>query len=120
MTPPCKIEWITIPSPNLEIAKSFYSNVFGFEITEHSDRFWIFKAANLSGGLDADQLTSPQGIGFSITVDDMKTVILAIKQHGGEITKSPYSLGQNAGYCAAFLDPNGNAIELFSMNSSKG
>ncbi|HHT25800.1 MAG TPA: hypothetical protein GXZ82_00940 [Firmicutes bacterium] len=43
-----------MPAPDLGSAKTFYSEVFGFIISEYSDRFWVFKAANLSGGLDRD------------------------------------------------------------------
>ncbi|MGI6544653.1 MAG: VOC family protein [Limnochordia bacterium] len=54
LTELCKIGWITLPAPDLGSAKTFYSEVFGFIISEYSDRFWVFKAANLSGGLDRD------------------------------------------------------------------
>jgi predicted enzyme related to lactoylglutathione lyase len=41
------IEWLVIPAPNLELAKSFYANVFRFEVSDYSDTFAVFKAGNI-------------------------------------------------------------------------
>ncbi len=113
---PCKIEWLTIPAPDLHAAKTFYENVFNFTISQHSETFYIFKAANLSGGLDQQLTANSQGIGFSITVDDIEKTLTAITQNSGTLTKTPYSLSPGAGYCAQFKDPNGNRLELYSDN----
>lgn len=111
---PCRIEWITIPSPNLESAKEFFSKVFGFAISEYSERFWVFKAGNLSGGLDRDLTVNSHGIGFSITVSDLRQTLKSVVEHGGRILKEPYSLGPGSGFCAQFADPNGNVLEVYS------
>jgi predicted enzyme related to lactoylglutathione lyase len=42
------IEWLVIPAPNLELAKSFYANVFRFEVSDYSDTFAVFKAGNIT------------------------------------------------------------------------
>ncbi len=110
----CKIEWIILPAPDLESAKTFYSEVFGFMISEYSDRFWVFKAGNLSGGLDRDLVVNKQGIRFSITVSDIEQALSAILERGGQVLKRSHSLGAGAGYCAQFEDPNGNVLELYS------
>jgi predicted enzyme related to lactoylglutathione lyase len=111
---PCKIEWITIPAPDIDSAMSFYGNVFGFTISKFTDRFWIFKAGNISGGLDQDLKVNMQGIGFSVTVSDIDESLRAVVNNGGEILKNPYSLGPGAGYCAQIRDPNGNVLEMYS------
>jgi predicted enzyme related to lactoylglutathione lyase len=36
---PCKIEWITIPAPDLESAKTFYAEAFGFSMSKFNHRF---------------------------------------------------------------------------------
>ncbi len=110
----CKIEWITIPAPDLEAAKAFYSSCFFFLLEHYSESFVVFKAGNLSGGLDRDLEPSSAGIGFSLTVASMSKAIDRITANGGTILRDPYELGPSAGYCAKFTDPNGNVLELYS------
>ena len=114
---PCLIEWITVPAQNLDAAKLFYNRVFNFEITEYNDRFLVFKAGNISGGLDKDLEVNAKGIGFSITVTNITQTIQDIIENGGQIIEAAYSLGPGSGYCAKFTDPNGNVLELFSQQS---
>lgn len=113
---PCRIEWLTIPAPKLDAAKEFYENTFGFSVARYSDRFWTFNAGNISGGFDSDLAVNDGGIGFSITVSSISQTILKIQENGGTIVKGCFSLGQGAGYCARFYDPNGNLLELYSVN----
>jgi predicted enzyme related to lactoylglutathione lyase len=107
------IEWLVIPAPNLELAKSFYANLFRFEISDFSDTFAVFKAGNISGGLDSQLVPSAVGTSFSITVEDIPQVLDPITQNGGKLLRPKHALGPNAGFCAKFEDPNGNAYELY-------
>ena len=113
---PCTIEWLTIPAPKFRETISFYENVFGFLCAEYNDVFWTFKAGNISGGFDKGLAVNGNGIGFSITVEDMRKTLETIEDHGGKCLREPYSLGSNAGYCARFSDPNGNVLELYSIS----
>ncbi len=112
----CKIEWITIPAPDLDKAKTFYSAVFGFTLSHFNARFVVFKAGNISGGLDQDLEPGKAGIGFSITVENITDAIAQIIEHQGRVLKEPYALGPGAGFCAQFQDPNGNLLELYADN----
>ena len=110
----CKIEWIEIPAPDLEKAKEFYSEIFGWEISEYSSEYLIFKAGNINGGLNKNKKPCSDGIGFSITVADINETLKNIVKLGGEIVKEKYNLGNGLGFCACFKDPNGNVLELWS------
>ena len=110
----CNIEWITIPAPDIDAAKSFYSNCFGFTYEHYNDSFAVFKSGNLSGGFDQNLVPSDAGIGFSVTVDSMNKTVELVVDNGGSILIPPYEIGPNAGYCAKFSDPNGNVLELYS------
>ncbi len=107
------IEWLVIPAPNLELAKSFYANVFRFEISDYSDTFAVFKAGNISGGLDSQLVPSTASTSLSITVEDIPKVLEAITKNGGQVLQPKYALGPNVGFWAKFKDPNGNAYELY-------
>jgi len=109
----CSIEWLVIPAPDLELAKSFYACVFRFEISDYSDTFSVFRAGNISGGLDSQLVPSTVSTSFSITVEDIPKVLETIAENGGKVLRSKYALGPNAGFCAKFEDPNGNAYELY-------
>ncbi len=110
----CKIEWITIPAPDLEKAGNFYSTMFGWEITEYSPDFWLFKSGSISGGLGKKMKPRDDGIGFSITVEDIQEVLRRIVSVGGSVAEEKYDIGDGFGFCASFKDPNGNSIELWS------
>lgn len=110
----CKIEWLTIPAPDLDVAKRFYSACFCFTYEDYNDRYVIFKAGNISGGLDQDQIPSNVGIGFSITVPTMTKAVKQVIDNGGKILRQPYEIGPSAGFCTKFSDPNGNVLELYS------
>ncbi len=109
-----KIEWLTIPSPDIERAKAFYSTLFGWKITTFKPGFMVFDCGNLHGGLDASLKPCEQGIGFSITVDNIPAKLAEIEKAGGKAVQQITHIGEGMGYFAAFLDPNGNKIELWS------
>ena len=111
----CSIDWLLIPAPDLEKARRFYAGVFNFEITDYSATFSVFKAANISGGLDSNLKPSVNNLSFSITVDDIPLILDKINKFAGAIIKGKYSLGNNLGFCAQFADPNGNILELYSV-----
>ena len=110
----CSIEWILIPDPHLEKARVFYREVFNFLITDYNDTFLVFKASNISGGLDSTLVPSQNSLSFSITVDDISKTLKRVEKFAGRIIRDKYSLGQNPGFCAQFADPNGNILELYS------
>jgi predicted enzyme related to lactoylglutathione lyase len=109
----CAIEWVVIPAPDLERAKAFYAKVFGFEVSDFSETFAVFRAGNISGGLDSDLVPSITSTSLSITVADITGTLAVITAHGGRVVRPKYALGPNAGFCARFEDPNGNAYELY-------
>ena len=111
---PCAIEWIVIPAPDLQKARIFYQAVFNFLITNYNETFLVFKAANISGGLDSTLVPSQNNLCFSITVDDISKTLKIIEKFAGRVVRAKYSLGKNLGFCAKFADPNGNILELYS------
>ena len=113
----CEIEWITIPAEDLELAKEFYSEVFGFRLTPFNETFVVFETGNISGGLDQELRSCESGgVGFSITVGSINECIKRLIKYECEILREPYELGPNAGYIAKFKDPNGNILELYSTS----
>ncbi len=111
-----KIEWLEIPAPDLEKAKSFYSAVFGWEMENYTDSFCVFKLDGFSGGFNKNRkpIIKPEGIIFSISVEDINATLIQVKEQGGQVVEEKYMIAEEIGYAAMFSDPNGNHIELWS------
>jgi len=90
------IEWIVIPAPDLRSAETFYSEVFGFSISPHSETFLGFKVGNISGALDQDLAPSAEGVSFSLTVQDIDETLRHIREFGGDVVREKYELGSGA------------------------
>ena len=110
----CKVEWFTIPSPDLKQAKSFYGEIFGWTFEEYSPTYIVFKTGNISGGLVQEHKPQEGGISVSITVDDITETLKHIQNAGGEIVVDKMEIAGGFGHCAVFKDPNGNQLELWS------
>jgi hypothetical protein len=111
-----KIEWLEIPAPDLDKAKSFYSIVFNWTMEEYTPEFCVFNLEGFHGGLNKNRkrIAKSEGIIFSISVDDINTTLDKIVKHGGKIIEKKYEIGKDIGFAAMFSDPNGNHIELWS------
>ena len=111
-----KVEWITIPAPDLVRAEEFYRSIFNWEITEYSPDFLVFKTGTLTGGLDSSRHAVEGGISFSITVEDILHTLTRVTELGGRIVQDKQEIGNSFGYFASFYDPNGNLVELWSAH----
>ena len=112
---PCCINWLVIPAPDIERARSFYERVFGFRFSSFSPTFLTFKAGNISGALNADRAVSEGGVVLSITVDDLEETLGAIAREGGVVVSGPVALGDEGERYAVFRDPNGNELEVHAV-----
>ncbi|MFC1887436.1 VOC family protein [Candidatus Cloacimonadota bacterium] len=111
---PDKIEWLVIPSENLEKAAEFYSNIFNWKISVYTPEFWLFEADTVHGGFDKKLKPNDQGIRFSITVEDIPDKLTQIVDQGGLIIQEKYEIAKGFGFAASFKDPNGNIVELWA------
>jgi len=108
---------IVIPAPDLEKAKLFYEAVFNWTVQKDipGPKYWFFKSGNVGGAFDSNARPATDSIVLILRVDDMIAIIEAIKKHGGTITQERSAIGEaSSGYDAHFLDPNGNAMGIYS------
>jgi len=108
---------IVIPAPNLDSAKSFYENVFGWQVQANvpGPKYWFYKSGNVGGAFDGNRQPASHSVVLILRVEDMNATIELIKKHGGSITQARSAIGEAApGYDAYFLDPNGNAMGIAS------
>jgi len=107
---------IAIPAPDLERAKAFYEQVFGWRVRENvpGPGYWFFESGNLGGAFDGNAQPAAGSVMLVLEVPDMAAAIARIRAHGGTVTKEPSAIGDaDSGWDAYFTDPNGNALGVY-------
>jgi len=115
-----QIRFFEIPSENYERAIKFYENVFGFEIT--SCEYETEKMAMIGGNpvpgcifYAEGYKPSKDGVIISFEVDDINAILEKAKKHSGKVVMEKCQIqAENMGYCAYFIDSEGNKIGLHS------
>ena len=111
-----KINYIEMPTQDLKATKKFFTEVFGFEMTDYGDGYSSFGTeAGIDGGFyQAEKgFKNEEGIPLIIfyasSLQDTKT---QIKKNGGKITRDVFSF---PGGCRFhFQDPAENVFAVWS------
>ena len=107
---------ITIPAPDLEKAKSFYSEVFNWRVQENipGEKYWFFESGNVGGAFDGSGTPSAKAVILTLRVSDIQAAITRISDLGGIVVRGRSRIGEaSPGHDAYFLDPNGNQMGLY-------
>jgi predicted enzyme related to lactoylglutathione lyase len=122
---PNKVVHFDIPVNNMERAKKFYSDIFGWKI----DPTGMQGDYHLATTVPTDEKGSPivpggingglfvrdnpkQSIGIAINVPDIDKALSTIAKNGGKIVYEKMPVG-DMGYVAQFEDPEGNLLSLW-------
>ena len=114
------ISHIEIPAPDFRKAIEFYTNVFrwGIELVT-VDHYAFFKIGNTGtgGAFDASLMPASEKTGMQIVIDveDMEQILREIENQGGQIVMEKTEIPGGHGFYAVFKDPNGNYLQLHSM-----
>ena len=95
-----KINYIEIPSGNIEITKAFFSKVFGWSFVDYGPDYCSFGNGGIDGGFYKSDLKVSVDSGSPLIVlysEDLETTQLKIEQSGGEIVKPNYRSGSLPG-----------------------
>jgi predicted enzyme related to lactoylglutathione lyase len=121
------LNWFEIPVNNFERAKTFYSQIFNYEMQENQmgpNRmgFLLYDSSNGSiGGAivqGPDYIPSQRGALVYLNAGpDLQEVLERVEPAGGkiEIEKTPVSNDETLGYFAIIHDVAGNRLALHSM-----
>lgn len=117
-----KIVWFELAVADLERAKAFYSELFGWQFspfTEFSKDYWMIDAGEngISGGLvkktgSASAAASPV-IYFS--VEDIPQSLRHAENMGAKVIKEKTIITEDAGYFALLRDLDQNLIAVWSQ-----
>jgi predicted enzyme related to lactoylglutathione lyase len=113
------ITHIEIPAPDMEKAKKFYSEVFGWSVEVMPDgTYAIFSVGdtNTGGGFDASIKPAPEksGPGLVINVEDIPEKLEEIIKAGGKVIQNKTEIQGGYGFYARFQDTNGNHMQIHS------
>ena len=108
-----RINFIELPATDLGSARTFYSAVFGWELTNYGPSYSCTTTGNADLGLQGDLSEAPSAPLPVVLVDDIDAALIAVTGAGGTISKPVF--GFPGGRRFHFLDPNG--LELAIMQT---
>jgi len=122
------LNWFEIPVNNFDRAKTFYENIFNYQMPESmmGDTRMGFFLFDMSGGkvggaiVFNEQFYEPSEKGTLVYLNaqpDLQIILSRVEAAGGVIlqSKTIISEEQNLGYWALLKDTEGNRVALHSM-----
>jgi predicted enzyme related to lactoylglutathione lyase len=118
--------WVEIPTSDIARAKTFYQTILGakeeFHQEDLGDMIYVFLPAQpdeAGGALVQHKNYAPgQGQGVCVYLEiqgDLNATLARVEPAGGSVVIPKMSLGDmSPGYCAQFIDSEGNRLGLWS------
>lgn len=109
------INYIELNVTDLAIARSFYSDAFGWEFNEYGPAYAGIRSPDGKaevGGLNATEAPAPGGPLVLLFSEDLEATVRAVEGAGGEIVAPPYDFP--GGRRFHFSDPSGNVLGAWS------
>jgi len=109
----CHLE---IPFENAERVEKFYTDVFGWTFAKKGE--WSFFRTNdpqypLSGTLLPSDFRITHPI-VHLRVSNVSEALQRVKEHGGQIVKEEFLIGEGIGYNGVFKDTEGNVLAVYA------
>ena len=110
-----KINYLELPSKDIEATKAFFSTVFGWSFKDYGPEYTAFSNAGIDGGFYKSTLSCSTDNGSALIViysRDLEGTLSTIFSTGGSIKKPIFSFP--GGRRFHFCDPNGNEYAVWS------
>ncbi|TGK03090.1 VOC family protein [Leptospira langatensis] len=112
------IDYIVIPTGDIESSVKFYSELFDFEtLEEKGNEFAIIgldsvniKLLNTNGAKSSLSEVKSPVLSFVLDVDDFTEAIVELESKSVQIVRGPEA--RDGGEFLHFLDPSGNILEI--------
>ena len=108
--------FIELPAADIEAAKSFYSSLFGWELTNYGPTYSCTTTHDVDIGLQGDKQDAPAAPLPVVAVEDLEATLQTVQKLGGAITKPIFSFP--GGRRFHFRDPNGNEMAAWTSEES--
>ena len=108
------INYIELPTSDIESTKKFYHDIFGWTFTDWGDEYASFEGAGIDGGFRADGkvISQPPGVLVVLYSNDLEATEKAIVDAGGKIVVPAFEFP--GGRRFQFTDPAGNELAVWS------
>lgn len=110
-----KINYVELPSRDLEVTKSFFSAAFGWSFVDYGPEYVAIEDAGLDGGFfksDKVATTSNGSVLVVLYSATLEETLEKVKSAGGTIVQDIFSFP--GGRRFHFTDPNGNEYAVWS------
>ncbi len=110
-----KINYVEIPSKNLQVTKAFFTSVFGWSFVDYGQDYAAFSNEGIDGGFFQSELTASTENGGALVIfysKNLENTQSKIESAGGSIIKPVFSFP--GGRRFHFADPNGNEYAVWS------
>jgi len=109
------VDYIELPSSDLNATKAFYQQVFNWQFTDYGPDYCDFSQEGINGGFYRAELPSRTDNGSALIViysDDIDASLVAVEAAGGEIIKNIFEFP--GGRRFQFLDTTGNELAVWT------
>ncbi len=110
-----KINYIEMPSRDLEATKRFFAEAFGWSFVDYGPEYIAIQNAGLDGGFFKSDNVATTSNGSVLVVfysTDLEATLEKVKLSGGGIVQDIFSFP--GGRRFHFTDPNGNEYAVWS------
>ncbi|WP_371185429.1 VOC family protein [Thalassotalea maritima] len=115
MTQHHKINYVELPSQDLDKTKQFFSTVFAWQFEDYGPDYTAFANQGIDGGFFKSALASTTSQGGALIVlysDNLEHTLGQVKDAGGHIIKPIFDFP--GGRRFQFLEPGGNEFAVWS------
>jgi predicted enzyme related to lactoylglutathione lyase len=103
-----RINYVELPAKDIAAASRFYTDVFGFTLTDFGPTYAATMTGDVDLGLQGDDSEATKAPLPVIEVDDLEATLAAVTKAGGKIVRPIFAFP--GGRRFQFLDPNGNEM----------
>ena len=107
-----RMDYIEFPATDVQGAKAFYQEVFGWEFTDYGPDYTSFHDGRLAGGFRRMDEVSPGGVLVVLYAVDLEGARERVVEAGGAVTREIFSFP--GGRRFHFTDPGGNEVAVWS------
>lgn len=110
-----KINYIELQVNDIDAAKEFYGETFGWTFQDFGPEYCAFNDGQMDGGFFKSGLSSSTSNGAALVVlysEELEATLDIIVSNGGKVVKDIFSFP--GGRRFQFEDPNGNELAIWS------
>ncbi|MBA3581324.1 MAG: VOC family protein [Gammaproteobacteria bacterium] len=106
------IDYIEIPVHDLQAAKQFYGDLFGWTFVDYGEQYTAFSHARGQGGFNYQEKPSVGGVLIVLYSENLQETFNHVARYGAPITKFIFDFP--GGRRFQFRDPSGHELAVWS------